>query len=90
MIWENKHGGENTRSRQVKENTGLFRRREDKDIQFHWNTMIQNPNELETEVLSVMNEDNRPSELSTAPGVENSESNAEGNGGSTFFICQLS
>jgi len=52
--------------------------------------MIQNPNELETDILPVMNEENRSSELSSAPGADNSESNAEGKGAFTFFICQLS
>lgn len=40
--------------------------------------MIQNPNELESEILPVMDEENRPAELSLAPGVDNNESNAEG------------
>lgn len=33
--------------------------------------MIQNPNEIESTILPVMNEDNGPAELSIASGVDN-------------------
>ena len=40
--------------------------------------MIQNPNEVETTILPVMNEENEPSELSITPGGENQDASGEG------------
>ncbi|XP_060595768.1 nuclear receptor subfamily 5 group A member 2-like isoform X1 [Ruditapes philippinarum] len=39
--------------------------------------MIQNPNEVETTILTVMNEENEPSELSIPPGGDNQDATGE-------------
>lgn len=48
--------------------------------------MIQNPNELESSVVPVMNEENGPIELSVISGGENPDAAGEGTTVAYFYI----